>query len=95
MPELNPTVMPKEDPKPIDNLGAPGLQKIENPESIKAFSEVRNVDAKQLNAELQSKDAQKAASTPGIQIPKNANDIKEFSEVSKEDAGALNAKLQK
>lgn len=95
MPDFNPTVMPKEDPKPIDHLGAPGLQKVDNPEAVRAFSEVRNVDPKQLNAELQSKDAQKAASTPGIQIPQNANDIKEFSEVSKEDAAALNAKLQK
>lgn len=91
---LIPTVMPEEN-KPHENLGAPGIHIPDNARDISAFSEVSNVDAKELNAKLQAQDEAKAQSTPGIHLPSNAKDIKEFGEVRNEDPKALNAKLEK
>jgi hypothetical protein len=86
--------------------GEPGIVIPSNPQEIKEFSEVSNVDSKELNAKLNAKDVNTtvlpstegkqdttATGEPGIVIPSNANDIEEFTQVSNVEAKELNAQL--
>lgn len=91
---ITPTVMP-EKKIPHENMGVPGIHLPDNARNISAFSEVRNVNAKELNARLQGQDEAKTQSTPGFHVPTNAKDIKEFSQMRNEDAKLLNEKLEK
>jgi hypothetical protein len=86
--------------------GEPGIVIPSNPHEIKEFSEVSNIDAKELNSRLNAKDVNTtvlpstegkqdttATGELGIVIPSNANDIEEFAHVSNVDAKELNAQL--
>lgn len=93
-----------------ENVAAtePSVVVPKNPQEIKEFSEVSDVSAKDLNAQIkaQSKDVSttvlpsaegkqetSATGEAGIVIPQNASAIQEFTEVSTVDAKDLNAKL--
>lgn len=58
---LNTTVLPSQEGIQT-TLGEPGVVVPENPQEISAFKEVRNVDAKELNAEIKKEEALKEAS---------------------------------
>ena len=61
--EVKPTVMPSQEGVQT-TLGEPGVVVPENPQEISAFKEVRNVDAKKLNADIKEQEAA-AAAAPG------------------------------
>lgn len=86
---LIPSVMPQEEQK-LAHSGTPGLAVPDNAKDIKEFGEVRDVDAKDLNAKLQAADAAKTSDTPGIHIPKDAENIEAFKKVSDVDPKSLN-----
>jgi len=81
--------MPQEEQK-LAHSGTPGLAVPDNAKDIKEFGEVRDVDAKDLNAKLQAADAAKTSDTPGIHIPKDAENIEAFKKVSDVDPKSLN-----
>ena len=68
---LDTTVMPSQEGVQI-TLGEPGAVVPENPQDIAAFKEVRNVDAKELNAQIKKEEAEQAAA---------ANDVSESKDV--------------
>lgn len=99
MSEYKPTVMPKDESLHQQTqdaqLGAPGLHIPQDAKNIKEFSEVRNVDAKALNAKLHEnkvsgEKAKIAASGPGIQLVQDPSSVKEFGEVRNVNAKDLN-----
>lgn len=102
MSNYKPTVMPKDESLHRQTqdaqLGAPGIQLPQDAKTISEFSEIRNVDAKQLNAKLhgnvdKSSDETKAkiaASGPGIQLVETPENVKEFGEIRNVNAKDLN-----
>jgi ribosomal protein L29 len=68
---LDTTVMPSQEGVQT-TLGEPGAFVPENPQDIAAFKEVRNVDAKELNAQIKKEEAEQAAA---------ANDVSESKDV--------------
>ncbi|CAM9018167.1 unnamed protein product [Wickerhamomyces anomalus] len=106
--DYKPTVLPSNEGNHASVAGEPGVAIPSDPHQIKEFSEVRDVDAKELNAKLNKEDEFKTqvlpsqegkqsnvSGEPGIAIPKDAQNIKEFGEVRNVDAKDLNAKLNK
>lgn len=106
---VKPTVLPSNEGNHASLAGEPGVAIPSNPHEIKEFSEVRDVDAKDLNAKLNKEEEEQTFETqvlpseegkqttlkgePGVAIPNDPQEVKEFSEVRDVDAKELNEKL--
>ncbi|CCH43461.1 hypothetical protein BN7_3011 [Wickerhamomyces ciferrii] len=58
--DVNTTVLPSQEGKQVQHQGEPGIAIPSNPHEISAFNEVRDVDAKELNAKLNNEKAEKS-----------------------------------
>ena len=72
---LDTTVMPSQEGVQT-TLGEPGAVVPENPQDIAAFKEVRNVDAKELNAQIKEEEAEKAATVAADAEPAKPKYVK-------------------